>query len=92
MPKTFMPSIKPLAYTLHANAKLHERGIRPEWVEQAVRHPLWAEPEPRDPTAERRFAPIPDFGGRVLRVVCVETEAAIRVITATFDRGARNRR
>ena len=34
----------------------------------------------------RAFGPIPEFGGRLLRVVYVEDEASIRVVTATFDR------
>ena len=47
-----------------------------DWVERAVRNPLWVEPEPRDKTAERRFATIEEFGGRVLRVVCVEKKTS----------------
>ncbi len=84
--------MKTLILTRHAETKMAERGLRSAWVEQTVRSPAWTESEPRDPSAERRFAPIPEFGGRILRVVCVETENAIRVITATFDRGARSDR
>ena len=84
--------VKKLVLTRHAEAKLRERGINLDWVERTARDPLWVEPESRDKTAERRFAKIDEFGGRILRVVCVETDAAIRVITATFDRGARSDR
>ena len=81
--------LKKLILTQHAETKLRERGLHLSWVERTARSPLWVEPEPRDETAERRFGPVDEFGGRILRVVCVETETAIRVITATFDRGAR---
>ena len=84
--------MKKIVLTRHAEIKMHERGIRLEWVERTIRNPHWIESEPRDPSAQRRFDPVPEFGGRMLRIVCVETESAIRVITATFDRGARSGR
>ena len=81
--------MKPIRFTLHAQSKLFERRISAEWAETVARYPQWVEPEPRDTQAERRFGSIPAFGDRILRVVCVETETTIRIITATFDRGAR---
>ena len=84
--------MKKTILTRHAETKMHERGIRLEWIERTIRNPDWIEPEPRDSTAQRRFGPVPEFGGRMLRVVCVETESAVRVITVTFDRGARSGR
>lgn len=83
---------KKVVLTRHAEQKLDERSLKREWVERTAREPLWIEPEPRDKSAERRFASIAEFGGRILRVVCVETEDAIRVITALFDRDARSDR
>jgi uncharacterized DUF497 family protein len=83
---------KKIVLTRHAEQKLEERGLKREWVERTVRKPHWIEPEPRDKSAERRFATIHEFGSRVLRVVCVETEDAIRVITVLFDRDARSDR
>ena len=83
---------KKIVLTRHAEQKLEERGLKREWVERTARNPYWIEPEPRDKSAERRFAPIHEFGGRVLRVVCVETGDAIRVITVLFDRDARSDR
>ena len=71
-----MPPVKKLLLTRHAQARLQERGLKMDWVERAVRNPLWVEPEPRDKTAERRFATIEEFGGRVLRVVCVEKKTS----------------
>jgi hypothetical protein len=84
--------VKALVPTRHPQAKMRERAILRSWVEQTARNPQWTEPEPLDPTVERRFRRIAEFGDRALRVVCVETDAAIRVITATFDRGARSDR
>jgi hypothetical protein len=84
--------MKKVVLTRHAELKLQERGLRLDWVERTARNPLWVEIEPRDKSAERRFARIEEFGGRTLRVVCVETENAIRVITALFDRNARSDR
>jgi uncharacterized DUF497 family protein len=85
-------SNKRVVLTRHAEQKLQERGLKREWIERTVRKPRWIEAEPRDKTAERRFAVIEEFGGRILRVVCVETEDGIRVITALFDRDARSDR
>jgi hypothetical protein len=82
---------KPLIMTEHAQLRGRERRIRLEWIERAVRTPDWTEPDPGSPLIERRFRAITEFGGRTLRVVCVETEAHIRVITVTFDRSARRK-
>jgi hypothetical protein len=82
-------SEKAVVLTRHAEVKIAERRLRLDWVHRTARNPDWTEPDPADPTAERRFARIAEFGGRYLRVVCVETDEAIRVITAVFDRGAR---
>ncbi len=80
-----------VSLTLHAQQKMLERGIEKVWVERVALDPEWVEPEPRHSGAERRFAAVHAFGGRYLRVVCIETPEAIRVITATLDRGARKR-
>ena len=84
--------MKKLELTRHAALRLRERSIRLGWVERTARQPEWTEPEPNDSAVERRFRTIEEFGGRVLRVACIETETAIRVITVTFDRGARSDR
>ena len=82
-------TVKRLVLTRHAEARMVGRGLSPAWIERTAREPQRVEPEPRDPSAERRFPAIDELGGRVLRVVCVETETTIRVVTATLDRGAR---
>jgi uncharacterized DUF497 family protein len=60
-------------------------------MEDTVRTPDWVEPQANDPQVERRFRVIGEFGGRILRVACVETDAAIRVISVMFDRNARRK-
>jgi hypothetical protein len=83
---------KRVVLTEHARQRLRLRELREDWIISTALGPEWIEPEPRYAGAERRFRAIPEFGGRVLRVVCVETETAIRVTTATFDRSARRKR
>jgi uncharacterized DUF497 family protein len=82
---------KPVALTAHARIRLRDRGIDPKWVDETVLDPDWTEVEPRDPAVERRFRAIPQFGGRVLRVACIETNSNIRVISVMFDRNARRK-
>jgi hypothetical protein len=83
---------KPLRYTVHAEDAIAERELDRMWVEAAVRQPEWSHPDPRRPGVERRFRSIPEYGGRVLRVACLETADEIRIITLFFDRDARRRR
>lgn len=80
---------KPIAYTQHARVAMSERALKPEWVEAAVRNPQWTEADPEDPEVVRHFLPIPEHGGRCLRVALVETVAEFRILTAFFDRRAR---
>jgi hypothetical protein len=82
---------KPIALTAHARIRLQNRRIDPKWIEETVFDPEWIEAEPNDATIERRFRAIPQFGGRVLRVACVETNSSIRVISVMFDRNARRK-
>ena len=82
---------KQVTLTAHARARLRERDIDPRWVEETVRDPGWIEVDPKERGVERRFRAISQFDGRVLRVVCVETESSIRVISVMFDRNARRK-
>jgi Domain of unknown function (DUF4258) len=87
-----MPGLKPLQFTNHAQDAMFERELDPTWIERTVRDPEWSRPDPRRPGVERRFRTIPEFGGRVLRVACLETNDEIRIVTVFFDRDARKRR
>ena len=82
MPKRFV-------LTYHAGMKIRQRELDIDWVERTARHPEWAQADPYRPEIERRFRAIEEFGGRVLRVACIETPDTIGVISAVFDRGAR---
>jgi uncharacterized DUF497 family protein len=81
--------LKRIVLTNHARRQIASRALHLEWVERVARNPLWREPDPFDPEVERRFAAIEEFGSRVLRVAVVETGDTIRVISAFFDRDAR---
>ena len=61
-------------YTLtqHARENLRERSISLAWVDRALTAPEWTETDAVDPHLEHRFAVIPEFGGRVLRVICTD--------------------
>jgi hypothetical protein len=82
---------KPIVWTLHAQVRRQSRQLRPEWIEAAIRSPDWTEPDPYDSAIERRFRAIDDFGGRIMRVACVETDTNIRIISVMFDRTARRK-
>jgi hypothetical protein len=86
------PHEKVIFYTKHAFDSMIERDLDPEWVERTARKPDHVEPDPFRPGVERRFKAIPEFGGRVLRVACLETRAELRIVTVFFDRKARRRR
>jgi hypothetical protein len=71
---------------------MRERAIAADWVERAVWAPDWVETDPGDPAVERRYRAISEYGDRILRVVCSETNTHIRVIIVHLDRRARRRR
>ena len=83
---------KRLVLTAHARERMHQRRIKLEWIEETVRNPDWMDSDADDPTVERYFRAITEAGGRILRVPCVETESAIRVITVLFEKDARRTR
>jgi hypothetical protein len=80
---------KPVVLSLHAERAMEERQIDLAWIERTVRSPEWTAPEPLDPSLERRFATVPERGGRILRVVCGENHDTITIVTAFLDRRAR---
>jgi len=66
-----------------------ERGIEREWVERTLAEPVAVDPDPLRPGRIRAFKSIPERGGRMLRVVYVRTEDAVRILTVFFDRARR---
>jgi hypothetical protein len=81
-------ALLPLRYRRHAEDSIFERALDREWIERTVRSPEWVAPDPNQPGVERRFRVIPEFGGRILRVACLETKEEIGILTAFFDRDA----
>jgi hypothetical protein len=85
-----MPDGKPLRFTRHAEDAVAERELDLNWIERTVREPEWSRPDPQKfPSVEGRFGTIPEFGGGILRVACIETPDEIRILTVFFDRNAR---
>ena len=60
-----------------------------EWVESAVAEPALRTSDPNDPEVERFFRPIPERGGRVLRVSVNTRVAPWRMVSVFFDRSMR---
>ncbi|WP_376738698.1 DUF4258 domain-containing protein [Rhodopseudomonas sp. B29] len=87
-----MPCRKPLFFTVHARDAVRERELDVTWVERTVWEPTWSQPDPNGKGVERRFRAIPEFGGRILRVACLETADEMRILTVFFDRKAREPR
>ncbi len=81
-----------IRYLAHALEALAKRGIKPEWVAQAIETPDWTEPDPDHPGRIRAFKAISDMNGRILRVVHWPEGADIVVLTAYPDRDAAKRR
>ena len=86
-----MSDPKRLQFTRHAQDVIVERSLNHSWIEKTVRSPEWSIPDPHRPGVEWRFHTISEFGGRTLRVVCIENAEEIRILTAFFDRDARKK-
>jgi hypothetical protein len=72
-------------YFAHTHAREDRKGIRPEWIEHTVAHPVkeYVQADGRI----RRWAKIPEAGGKVLRVVLLEDGRTVH--NAFFDRSFR---
>jgi hypothetical protein len=79
----------PFIYTEHARTAIAERAINLQWIERVVANPEWTESGAHDPTVTLAFAPISEFGGRMLRVVYYIEADALHIVTAYFDRSRR---
>ncbi|MGH8538810.1 MAG: DUF4258 domain-containing protein [Gammaproteobacteria bacterium] len=82
-----------MTYTLteHAKTVLADREIPLEWLECALNEPVPCQPDPNDTLLERRYRSIPEFGGRVLRVVVDPSVEPVRVVSVFFDRSMRGK-
>lgn len=75
--------------TEHAERVLAEREIATEWLERTLATPALREPDPVEKGLERRYLPIPERDGRVLRVIVDPTVVPVRVVSVFFDRTKR---
>jgi len=82
-----------MSYTLseHAKKVLAEREIQLEWLERTLREPVLRRPDPDDSSLERRYRAIPEFEGRVLRVVVNLAIEPVCVVSVFFDRSMRGK-
>jgi hypothetical protein len=72
--------------TNHARKVMEDRAIPSEWMERTFGSPELIQPDPADPSVERRFRRIPEFGGRVLRVAVNTKFDPHRIVSVFFDR------
>jgi uncharacterized protein DUF4258 len=84
-------SDKPISFSKHAQDMIDEREIPLDWIEHVLANPVFEEPDTNHPGATRAYAPIAEFGNRMLRVVYYDTGVEVRVITLFFDRRATRR-
>jgi hypothetical protein len=86
------PYLSMIKISPHAEKQIVDRSIEAAWVEATRAAPDLTEP---DPIAGRTrlFRSIPEFGGRVLRVVIESKEGAeSEAVTVRFHRAATKRR
>lgn len=72
-------------YFLHTHNRDDRKGIRLEWIEYVMSHPI--EEYVQADGRIRRWARIPEAGGRALRVVLLEDGQTVH--NAFFDRSFR---
>ncbi len=79
------------AFSDHAVLSLRKRRIPIQWLESVLAAPTLILPDADDETLEHRLARIPEYGGRVLRVVVNTRASPIRIVTLYFDRTMKSR-
>jgi len=78
-------SVKFTKYFLHMQSRDDRKGIRLAWIEQVVSHPI--KEHVQADGRIRRWAKIPEAGGRYLRVILLEDGRTVH--NAFFDRSFR---
>ena len=74
----------PVEWTRHAREMSLERNISEEWVFRAIRHSDYD--EIGDDGNMHYVKAIPEYGGRLLRVVVNPRVSPNRILTVFFDR------
>jgi len=78
-----------LEFSAHARVVMAERQIPEAWVRAAIQSP--DQSELSDDGNRHFLKAIPEYGGRVLRVVASARGIPVRVVTVFFDRRLRRR-
>ena len=76
----------PYSLTKHAEERIAERGINLEWVKQVLSNPEQIDPDKEDPEVLHALGVVPEYGGRVLRVMYNQTVTPWRIVSVHFDR------
>jgi len=76
-----------LTYAIHARDMLAERQIPEQWVECAVATPFRTDRQPGGTV--HYLSKVPEWGGRILRVVVNPETSPATVVTVLFDRRSR---
>ena len=77
--------------TKHAKKVMEERGILDDWVARTFSSAELTQPDPKDAQVEQRFRRIPEFGGRILRVVVNKAVEPKRILSVFFDRAMKGK-
>ena len=77
--------------TKHAQHVLQEREIPIEFMESVLQNPQLSIPDENDPELEHLLAKIPEFGGRVLRIIVNKKVDPDRIVTVYYDRKMRDK-
>jgi hypothetical protein len=77
--------------TKHAKKVMEERGILDAWVVRTFSSAELTWPDPKDAQVEQRFRRIPEFGGRILRVVVNKAVEPKRILSVFFDRAMKGK-
>ena len=73
-----------IEFTTHAKIMLQERGIPLEWIERTIEKPH--SKETNEDGTIHYLMPIPEHGGRILRVIVNPQKGPFMVVTMFFDR------
>jgi hypothetical protein len=69
----------------HAQKRIQQRRIKPEWISAAIGNPDQLEDDFEDPTLSHALKAIPEKGFKKLRVIYNETTEPVTVVTAYFE-------
>jgi hypothetical protein len=71
--------------TDHARERCARRGIKEDWIPEALQTPVTLEADLYDSDLTHALWPVPEKGFRILRVIYNETVDPVAVVTEFFD-------